>query len=121
MVPDLSENIYKECSWLSITDIIIPGATLSYLRLYDENMGSRYGGIYTIWGNIAFIVSIALWVIIERVWPFGGVPFCLVTYLSIMLVVFIISWRRNDWYTLCYGTFEQGIDMPNENLFISDR
>jgi hypothetical protein len=34
-VPDLINNIYKKCSWLSNTDIVVPGVMLSYLRLYD--------------------------------------------------------------------------------------
>lgn len=34
-VPDLVNNIYKKCSWLSNTDVVIPGVMLSYLRLYD--------------------------------------------------------------------------------------
>jgi hypothetical protein len=34
-VPDLVNNLFKKCSWLPVLDVIIPGVTLSYLRLYD--------------------------------------------------------------------------------------
>lgn len=34
-VPDFINNLYKKCSWLSVLDVIIPGVTLSYLRVYD--------------------------------------------------------------------------------------
>jgi len=34
-VPDLINNLFKKCSWLPIIDVILPGITLSYLRLYD--------------------------------------------------------------------------------------
>lgn len=34
-VPDLVNNLFKKCSWLPIIDVIIPGVTLSYLRVYD--------------------------------------------------------------------------------------
>lgn len=61
-MPDLIENLYKQCSWLPVYDIIIPGVLLSYLRKYDENNGSKYGGVYTVAGNIAFILATALWV-----------------------------------------------------------
>lgn len=34
-VPDLVNNLFKKCSWLPVLDVIIPGVTLSYLRVYD--------------------------------------------------------------------------------------
>lgn len=34
-VPDLVNNLYKKCSWISIYDMILPGAILAYLRDYD--------------------------------------------------------------------------------------
>ena len=34
-VPDLVNNLFKKCSWLPIVDVIIPGVTLSYLRVHD--------------------------------------------------------------------------------------
>jgi hypothetical protein len=42
--------------------VIVPGVTLSYLRLYDQNRSSRWGGVYTVSGNIAFVCSTALWI-----------------------------------------------------------
>ena len=55
--------------------------------------------MYTVWGNITFILSTALWIGLEAIYPFS-IPFSLVTYLSLMLVIFFIAWRRNDWKTL---------------------
>lgn len=60
-VPDLINGLFKKCSWLVVVDIIVPGVALSYLRVYDENKSSRYGGVYTVWGNITFVVSTVLW------------------------------------------------------------
>ncbi len=98
-VPDLINGLFKKCSWLVVVDTIVPGVALSYLRMYDENKGSKYGGVYTVWGNITFIAATTLWVGLEAVYPFS-IPFSLVTYLSLMLVIFIIAWTRNDWKTL---------------------
>jgi hypothetical protein len=36
---------------------------------------------------------------IEAIYPFS-IPFSLVTYLSLMLAVFLIALKRNDWKTL---------------------
>lgn len=62
--------------------------------------------MYTVWGNITFVLSTALWAGLEAIYPFS-IPFCLVTYLSLMLVILLIAWRRNDWKTLREGTFEK--------------
>lgn len=62
MVPDLDHSLYKKCSWLLTADVIIPGMTLAYLRLFDENRQSRWGGVYTVWGNITVIFATILWV-----------------------------------------------------------
>ena len=112
-VPAMVHNLYKKCSWLPVFDIIIPGVTLSYLRLYDENRSSRWGGIYTVSCNLAFIISTILWTVFELIYPFS-VPFSLVTYTCLMLFIFVLSWKRNDWETLFYGTFEQGYDLVDE-------
>ena len=34
-VPDLINGLLKKCSWLVVVDTIVPGVTLSYLRMYD--------------------------------------------------------------------------------------
>lgn len=34
-VPDLINGLFKKCSWLVVVDVIVPGVTLSYLRVYD--------------------------------------------------------------------------------------
>ena len=67
---------------------------LSYLRLYDQNKGSKYGGIYTISGNVTFVLSTLLWITIELVYPFS-VPFSLITDTLLILVIFIIAYKRN--------------------------
>ena len=103
-VPDLVNNLFKKCSWLPVIDITVPGVALSYLRMHDENKSSRYGGVYTVSGNITFILSTALWIGLEVLYPFS-IPFCLVTYLSLMAVVVLIAWSRNDLKTLMEGTF----------------
>ena len=113
-MPDLVNNLYKQCSWLPVVDVIIPGSVLSYLRLYDENRSSRYGGVYTIWGNLTFISSTILWVGIEALYPFS-VPFCLVTYSCLMLVVFLFAWRRNEVGTLFRGNFMQDTSVIEES------
>lgn len=68
--------------------------TLAYLRIYDQNRNSKWGGVYTISGNIAFVSSTILWIGFEWIYPFT-VPFSLITYSFLMIVVFLIAWRRN--------------------------
>ena len=95
-VPDLIDNLYKKCSWLPVFDVILPGLLLSFLRIHDYNKGSKWFGVYTVVGNVTFILSTVLWIVIEAFYDFS-VPFSLITYLSLMLIIFIVSWTRNEW------------------------
>jgi hypothetical protein len=104
VVPDLAKNLFKKCSWLFTVDIIFPGVMLSYLRLYDINRGSLRVGVYTLCGNVTVVLATIVWVALEYGYPFS-VPFSLVVYLSIMFVIFVVSWTRNEWKDLWSGMF----------------
>lgn len=99
-------NLYKKCSWLSILDIILPGVTLSFLRVHDKQVGSKYGGVYTVFGNISFIVGTIIWVGIEKVFPYS-VPFSIITYPFFLGVLFIIAKKRGEFAKLWKGDFNQ--------------
>jgi hypothetical protein len=43
-------------------DIIVPGVLLSFLRTYDENFNTGWGGVYTIWGNLSFLIATLFWI-----------------------------------------------------------
>lgn len=62
MFPDLDKNLFKKCSWLIVVDVIVPGVVLAFLRSFDENRGSKWGGVYTVWGNISVILGTILWI-----------------------------------------------------------
>lgn len=93
-LPDLISQLYKKCSWLPVIDVIIPGVFLSFLRTYDENYNTGWGGVYTVIGNMSFILSTMLWILLEAVYPYS-VPFSLVTYLLLALSIFLMSYKRN--------------------------
>lgn len=93
-VPDLVDNLYKKCSWLPIIDVVIPGVTLSYLRVHDENKSSKWGGVYTLSGNLTFVLATILWIAVEYFYQFS-VPFSLISYPILMLSIFVIAWRRS--------------------------
>lgn len=63
-LPDLVAQLYKKCSWLPVIDVIIPGVFLSFLRTYDENYNTGWGGVYTVIGNMTFIISTMLWILL---------------------------------------------------------
>ena len=94
ILPDLINSLFKKCSWLPIFDVIVPGVFLSFLRKYDENYNTGWGGVYTTIGNFAFVVGTVLWVILEWLYPFS-VPFSLVSYSSLFLSVGLLSLKRN--------------------------
>jgi hypothetical protein len=63
-VPDLVNNLYKKCSWVSIYDMILPGAILAYLRDYDQNYHVGWKGVYTSTSIVIFSLSCLSWVVI---------------------------------------------------------
>ena len=78
--------------------------------MYDLNKSSRWGGVYTISGNITFILATVIWIGIESVWPWS-VPFSFITYPILMLTIFLIAWRRSEWSDLYNGTFLQDMNL----------
>jgi hypothetical protein len=93
---------------------MIPGVMLSYLRMYDENRSSRWGGVYTLSGNVTFILATIFWIGLEFVYPFS-VPFSLITYPILMLTIFVVAWKRSDWSTLFSGEFIQEMNLVDHN------
>jgi len=93
-VPDLVNNLFKKCSWLPVVDIIVPGVLLSFLRTYDENFNTGWGGVYTITGNVSFLFATTLWIGIEVLYPFS-VPFSLITYTILLLSIVLMAFKRN--------------------------
>lgn len=105
-VPDLVNNLFKKCSWLPVVDIIVPGVFLSFLRTYDDNFQTGWGGVYTVVGNVAFLLATTLWIAIEALYPFS-VPFSLITYTILLLAISVIAFKRNQLKTLWGGYFLQ--------------
>ena len=104
MVPDLIVSLFKKCSWLPIFDVIIPGVFLSFLRKYDENYNTGWGGVYTVFGNLAFVFGTVLWVVVEALYPFS-VPFSMISYSCLFICVFLLAKKRNEFQTLWEGRF----------------
>lgn len=98
-IPDMIDELYKKCSWLPVIDVIVPGVFLSLLRAYDENYNTGWGGVYTVVGNLAFVLSTLFWVLLEAVYPYT-IPFSSVTYPSLILSVVVISYKRNEFKIL---------------------
>lgn len=94
MVPDLINNLFKKCSWLPVIDIIIPGVLLAYLRRYDENFDSGWGGVYTVIGNTSFILGTIIWILLEALYPYS-IPFSFITYVFLFASILLTSLKRN--------------------------
>lgn len=94
-VPDLVNNLYKKCSWLSVFDLVLPGAILAYLRDYDENYHPGWRGVYTTISIVSYGASCFCWVIIEALIEFN-IPFCIVCYPLFIGSIIISSLQRNE-------------------------
>ena len=119
-LPDLINNLYKKCSWLPVLDVIVPGVLLSFLRKYDENFNTGWGGVYTIVGNLSFILSTTIWILIEALYPFS-IPFSLITYTLLFLSILLVSFRRNELKTLWDGRFYKEEELSDSFLQEKER
>ena len=90
-VSTLSYYLYQKCSWLPVTEVILPGITIAYLRRYDYSRDSR---LYFVLGNILFVISTFLWISIQSI-TVHALPFSLITYPFLFIPVLILAYQRN--------------------------
>ena len=115
-VPDLNNNLYKKCSWLSVFDIVLPGAILAYLRDYDENYQvGCMKGVYTVTGIGAYGASCLCWVLIEALVEYNT-PFCMIAYPVFMGSILLVAAQRNELETLWEGYFYYETDASTLGL-----
>lgn len=55
-------------------------------------------------GNLTFILSTMLWILLEAVYPYT-IPFSLITYTSLAFAIWLLSFKRNELETLWEGRF----------------
>lgn len=87
----LSYSLYQKCSWLPVTEIILPGITIAYLRRYDYSRDSK---LYFILGNVLFVCSTFLWITVQSL-TVHSLPFALITYPALFIPVIILAYKRD--------------------------
>ena len=100
-VPILSYSLYQKCSWLPVSEIILPGITIAYLRRYDDSRDSK---LYLIIGNTLFVFSTFLWILIQSL-TVHSLPFALITYPFLFVPIMVMAYKRDELTTLLYGRF----------------
>ena len=97
----LSYSLYQKCSWLPVTEIILPGITIAYLRRYDYSRDSK---LYFVFGNVLFVVSTFLWILIQS-FTVHSLPFALITYPALFIPIIILAYKRDELMILMNGKF----------------
>ena len=97
----LSYYLYQKCSWLPVTEVILPGITIAYLRRFDY---ARDSMLYLVFGNMLFVVSTILWILIQSI-SVHALPFSLITYPFLFIPVFILAYKRDELKNLLNGKF----------------
>ena len=100
-VTNFTYNLYRKCSWIPISEIILPGITIAFLRRYDYSRDSK---LYLVISNCLFIVSVVVWTVIQSVTVFS-IPFALITYPFLFIPIFVIAYQRDELDTLLYAKF----------------
>ena len=74
-VPSITPQLYRQCVWLPITSVLLPGLILSFLRRFDLTRGTL---VYLLIGLISFYFGSLAWIIID-VETVHALPFAIVS------------------------------------------
>lgn len=62
VMPSITHELYRQCAWLPITSVLLPGLFLSYLRRFDKTRGTF---LYLYFGLASFYVGSICWMLID--------------------------------------------------------
>ena len=101
VMPSITHELYRQCAWLPITSVLLPGLFLSYLRRFDKTRGTF---LYLYFGLASFYVGSICWMLID-LQTIHSLPFAIISEPITILIVYIYSFRRNQFKTLWRGNF----------------
>jgi len=101
VLPSITHELYRRCAWLPISSILFPGLLLSYLRRFDL---SRATFIYLLIGLFSFYFGSVLWMFLD-VETIHSLPFAIVSEPITVLILSLVSYKRNEFRTLWKGNF----------------
>lgn len=102
-------NLNTKCSWMGISNLIVPSLLISYVNRYDDYANAS---IYTIISFFAFFVSLFIWTIVQAHIDIS-VPFSVYCYPIMMVFIVILAFKRNENYDIWNGLFpDMGLEEP---------
>ena len=104
-------NVNSKCSWISISNLIIPCLLISYFNRYDNYVNAT---IYSIMSILAYLIGIITWTVvqskIDRI-----IPLSIYINTLMCLLCGLLAFKRNEHYEIWHGLFP---DMEKEEALI---
>ena len=114
-------NLNSKCSWISISNLIIPSLFISYFNRYDNHVNAT---IYSIISFIAYYFGLIIWISIQSKITII-LPLSIFCYTLMCLSCLILSVKRNEQYEIWNGLFpDLGLEeaiMKSQDLMESSK
>lgn len=104
-------NVNSKCSWISISNLIIPCLLISYFNRYDKYVNAT---IYSVMSILAYLIGIIAWTVVQS--KIGRIiPLSIYINTLISLLCGLLAFKRNEHYEIWNGVFP---DMEKEEVLI---
>lgn len=100
-------NLNSKCSWISVSNLIIPSLVISFFNRYDYYVNSY---IYSFVSIVSYFLGIIIWVSVQSNIT-KIIPLSIYCYSIICILCGMLSIKRNEHYEIWNGLFpDLGLD-----------
>jgi len=107
-------NLNCKCSWISISNLIIPCLFISYFNRYDTYVNAT---IYSVVSIVGYLVGLIIWIAVQSKIT-KIIPLSVYIYTLMCLFCGILAFKRNEHYEIWNGLFP---DMGKEDPLIKSQ
>lgn len=102
-------NLNSKCSWISISNLIVPSLFISYFNRYDDYVNAS---IYTFISFFSYYFGLFLWALIQSKISIA-IPLSIYCYPIMCILCAILAFKRNEHYEIWNGLFpDMGLEDP---------
>lgn len=102
-------NLNSKCSWIGISNLIIPSLLISYFNRYDNYVNAT---IYSVMSIIGYLLGLMIWIIVQSQISII-IPLSIYCNTLMCLLLGILAFKRNEHYEIWNGLFpDMGKDDP---------
>ena len=102
-------NLNSKCSWIGISNLIIPTLFISFFNRFDNYMNAT---IYSIASFIGFYLGLIIWIAVQSKIT-SSIPLSIYCYPIMCIFCALLAFKRNENYEIWNGLFpDRGLEEP---------